>query len=72
MLYTLELNRRYGIDLKMYEYLNIDIENIKSKIIEKTNNYINDPEGLIYLNEYKSYPNFEDLKRYIVVLMSKP
>ena len=71
MLYVLISQYIYGIDLNMYEYFNMDISQIKSKIIEISDNYIDDPEGSIYLENYKSYPNFEDLKRYLVVLLSK-
>lgn len=71
MLYALGGNRIHGIDLKMYDYFNMDIEHIKSKVIEESKNYTNDPDGSIFQEYYKTFPNFEDLKRYIVVLLSK-
>lgn len=71
MLYLLISNRVYGIDLKMYEYFNMDINHIKSTLIDTSINYTLDLEGEIYQKEYKNYPNFEELKRYLVVLLSK-
>jgi hypothetical protein len=55
----------------MYEYFNMDINHIKSRIIENSVNYFEDKDGSIYQEYYKTYPNFEELKRYLVVLLSK-
>lgn len=73
MLYALKEGSRrvYGIDLKMYEYFNMDIEHIKAKLIENSAKYVEDKEGSIYQEYYKSFSNFEELKRYLVVLLSK-
>lgn len=70
MLYILRPNRVYGIDLKMYEYFNMDVNHIKSDFINLSPKYIEDLDGSIYSEYYKSYPNFEELKRYLVVLLS--
>lgn len=71
MLYILSLNQIYGIDLKMYKYFNMDIDHIKFKLINNIEKIINDLDGSIHQKYYKQFPNFEDLKRYLVVLLSK-
>jgi hypothetical protein len=72
MLYILKGNKITGIDLKMYAFFKFNI----SEIIEIFQNgqtavYINDMDGQMYLNQYKIFPNFTLLKRYIVVILTK-
>lgn len=71
MIYILDNNNILGIDLKMYEYFKIDINEITSFIKEESIMYFHDEDGSIYQNQYKNFPFFEDLKRYLVVLLSK-
>jgi hypothetical protein len=73
MLYLLTEDRKrvYGINLKMYEYFNMDVNYIKKGLIEIADHHTSDLDGSIYLEMYKLFPNFEELKRYLVVLLSK-
>ena len=72
MLYILKGNKITGIDLKMYAFFKFNV----AEIIEIFQNgqtavYVNDMDGQMYLNQYKIFPNFPHLKRYLVVIMSK-
>ena len=72
MLYVLKDNKITGIDLKMYGFFKFDI----AEIIEIFQNsqtavYINDMDGQMYHNQYKIFPNFQNLKRYLVVILTK-
>ena len=71
MVYILIGYTIYGIDLKMYEYFNIEVDQITSFIKDESVEYTEDIDGSIYQEYYKTYPNFEELKRYLVVLLSK-
>lgn len=71
MLYILFTDTIYGIDLNMYSYFNIDIEAITNHFKQVTTNYFFDEDGSYHQKYYKIYPNFEELKRYLVILLSK-
>jgi len=71
MLYILKDNKIWGINLKMYEFFKFNIEEIKEEISIRSAHYINDMDGQMYLNQYKIFPNFELLKRYIITILSK-
>lgn len=71
MLYILSKDEVYGVDLIIYSYFNIEKEEILNYLKSMTSKFFNDEEGSIYLKYYKRYPNFEELKRYLVVLLSK-
>jgi hypothetical protein len=47
------------------------VEEILIKIGERTETKYVDPEGIVYQEQYKIFPNFSNLKRYIVVILSK-
>ena len=70
-LYFLHENIIYGIDLKVYEFFNIQKDEIINSVVSESTPYALDLEGEIYQKEYKNYPNFVELKRYLVVLLSK-
>lgn len=70
-IYFLIENIVYGIDLNMYEFFDFEKEEIINSIVSESTPYTFDLEGEIYQKEYKNYPNFEELKRYLVVLLSK-
>ena len=70
-LYFLNEGTIYGIDLNMYEFFNIEKENIINSLVSESTPYTLDLDGSIYQKEYKNFPFFEDLKRYLVVLLSK-
>lgn len=71
MLYILKDSVIWGIDIKMYEYFEFDIENILFKISKKSTIFFTDLDGETYQKYYKTFPDFDYLRRYIVVLLSK-
>lgn len=60
-----------GLDMKMYSFFNFNTTDIIGRIASKTTRYFNDLDGQMYLNQYKIFPNFSFLKRYLVVILSK-
>ena len=70
MIYLLFENKIISIDLDMYEYFEFDTNTIVEKLKIKTKNYFSDSDKLLYQKFYKNFPYFEDLKRYIVVMLS--
>jgi len=71
MLYILKGNKITGVDLKMYAFFKFDIDEIISEVSNKSARYINDQDGQMYINQYKIFPNFSQLKRYLVVIFSR-
>ena len=74
MIYILVGNNIVGINLKMYEFFNFDINDMIHKLGQRLkigHEYTTDSEGEIYQSYYKIFPNFELLKRYIVAILSK-
>lgn len=72
MIYLLKDIEIFGIDLEMYNFFNIDSYGLLSSLTSKISEVNHDVDGSIYQKYYKTYPNFEELKRYLVVLLSKP
>jgi len=70
MLYVLKDNKITGIDLNMYAFFKFDIQEIISEVSNKSAVYINDMDGQMHINQYKIFPNFIYLKRYLVVIMT--
>lgn len=64
--------RIVGIDLNMYEHFDFDIDQLLQTLHKKvaTHQIYNDFDGEIYEKYYKIFPNFDDLKRYLIVLLS--
>lgn len=71
MLYLLVDNKITGLNLKMFEFFKFDLEKIKTKILEKSKIHQLDLTGEIYQSYYKIFPNFTNLKRYIITILSK-
>jgi len=74
MIYLLVDNKITGINLKMYEFFQFDINDMIHKLGERLvidGTYFTDPDGEIYQSYYKIFPNFDRLKRYLVVLVTK-
>jgi hypothetical protein len=69
MLYLLYHNKITGIDLKSYDFLGFDIITIKSDIQKVTTQFIDDLDGSLYKKEIKIFPNFSNLKRFLVVIL---
>lgn len=71
MLYVLKDNKIWGINLKMYRFFKFDAEVIKERIAHRTETLHIDLSGDTYLSQYKILPNFQYLKRYMVVILTK-
>lgn len=71
MLYVLKENKIWGINLNMYGFFKFNIEEIIMRILERTKTFHIDTDGSAYLNQYKIFPNFSLLKRYLVVILTK-
>jgi len=71
ILYLLKDNKIWGINLKMYEFFQFNVKDILENISNRTAVIINDIDGQLYLNQYKIFPNFTHLKRYMVIIMTK-
>jgi len=71
MLYLLIENKIYGINIKMYEYFKFNIDDMLFRIAERTETSFIDEEGITYQLYYKILPEFKQLKRYIIAILSK-
>ena len=71
MIYLLIGNKITGIDLKMYCFFQFNIDEIKEEISKRSAVFINDFDGTMYMNQYKIFPNFSFLKRYMIVILTK-
>lgn len=71
MLYILKDKKIWGLDLNMYEYFEFDIEKLLLKITDHSAKIFTDLEGETYQEYYKTFPNFDNLKRYLIVLLTK-
>jgi len=71
MMYVLKENKIWGINLKMYDFFKFNVTEIIEQINYRTAHTLNDIDGQMYLNQYKIFPNFQLLKRYMVVMMTK-
>jgi hypothetical protein len=71
MLYLLTDNKITGINLLLYDYFKFDVKDIVERIAERTETGILDEEGISYQQYYKVFPDFQQLKRYLIVILSK-
>ncbi len=71
MIYVLKDNKISGINFDMYRFFKFNVEEIIERINYRTAHTVNDIDGQMYLNQYKIFPNFEYLKRYLVVILTK-
>jgi len=71
MMYVLKENKIWGINLKIYDFFKFNVTEIIEQINYRTAHTLNDIDGQMYLNQYKIFPNFQLLKRYMVVMMTK-
>jgi hypothetical protein len=72
MLYVLVDGKITGINLKMYEFFQFNINDMIHRLNERLiteDTYFTDPDAETYQSYYKIFPNFERLKRYIVALV---
>jgi len=66
MIYISNDNKIWGISLTLFQYFQFDIDDIIIKIAERTKTLISDIDGSYYQSYYKLFPNFTNLKRYLV------
>lgn len=74
MLYLLIDNKITGINLKMYEFFQFNVNDIIFELgnrLKLNAKFITDLDGEIYQSHYKILPNFAHLKRYLIVILSK-
>jgi hypothetical protein len=71
MLYILKDNKIWGINLKMYEFFKFSITDIIERVCERSTETVRDGDGMLYVTQYKIFPNFTHLKRYLVVILTK-
>lgn len=71
MLYLLKDDKITGLNLKMYEFFQFDLDVLLFRISERTTSTVYDGNGDTYKKYYKNFPNFSNLKRYLVVMLSK-
>jgi len=72
MLYLLKDDSIVGIDLNMYEHFEFDMNKLIETLHKKVpiSQIYNDFDGETYQDYYKKLPNFDQLKRYMVVFLS--
>jgi hypothetical protein len=71
MLYVFKDNKIWGINLKMYEYFQFNVATIIERVCGRSAETVNDSDGMLYITQYKIFPNFTHLKRYLVVILTK-
>ena len=71
MIYILYENNITGIDMNMYKFFDFDVDNIVEKIKNNTNNFFNDIDGKLFDKYNKIFTDFDFVKRYLVVMLSK-
>lgn len=70
MIYLFSGDKIIGIDAIMYSYFDFNINTIKEKLESNSNNVFNDISGEEYQKFYKIYPNFDNLKRYVGLMLN--
>jgi len=71
MIYLLSENKIFGVDINIYKFFQFNIDEIKDKLLQRTNASIIDLDGDKYIEYYKILPNFTHLKRFLVTLLTK-
>ena len=71
MVYILTNNKISGINLLSYNYFKFNINDILSRLAERTKISHIDLDGMSYQQYYKILPNFQQLKRYLIAILSK-
>jgi len=70
MAYLLHENKIIGINLKMYDFFQFNITELLNNIVQRSKRVITDFEGIEYQKQYRIFPNFIYLKRYLIVILS--
>ena len=71
MVYILSQNKITGINLLQYKFFQFDVENLSHRISGRANTIHIDLDGKTYEEYYKILPNFTQLKRYLITLLTK-
>lgn len=71
MVYVMAENKIWGINLDMYRFFKFNIDDLISRLSEKALMIHSDLDGSIYQSYYKIFPNFIQLKRHIIAMLSK-
>jgi len=71
MLYILTDNKIYGINLFLYNYFKFVIGDLLFRISERTETGFIDEKGISYQQYYRLLPNYERLKRHMIVFLCK-
>ena len=66
LIYLLSDNKIFGINLNMFEFFKFDINTIIEQFGGRTNKVNYDPNGDFYVENHKLFPNFDNLRRYLV------
>jgi hypothetical protein len=71
MIYILKEKQIWGLNLDIYTFFKFDLnlmqERLEDRIIKQSHI---DEDGYLYMNYSKKYPNFEKLKRYLIVMFN--
>ena len=70
MIYILHNRNIIGLDINMYNFFEFNSVDILNSIIERSCAGQQDINGGIFQEYYKTFPNFEKLRRYIVIFTS--
>jgi len=70
ILYILNGYNVWGINLNQYVFFNYDVNHIIEVIIDRTDKFYKDSDGEYYLKYYKLFPEYDRLKRYMVIMLS--
>lgn len=68
-LYAYSNKKIWGINLKTYKFFQFDVIEMIKKITERSVYVIDDDCGQYYQEVYKTFPNFDRLKRYMVTIL---
>jgi hypothetical protein len=71
MIYVLSKNTIWGINLKMYEYFQFNLDELIQKIHKRCRLQFIDTDGDMYQKYYKILPKYNRLRRYVIVMLSK-
>jgi hypothetical protein len=71
MIYVFDGVKVSGIDLQMFNFFKFNIDQIIEIIKSKSNNYIYDPDGSIYIKYQKIFPQYPYVRRYLPVILLK-
>ena len=70
MIYIQYQNKITGINLSQYNFFKFDTNQIKTLLTERTSQIFDDVYGELYKTQYKIFPEFPYLKRFMVPLLT--